>query len=470
MKFLSSIVVIAAFTLIFTSIKAQSVDISTNPSNAHVLTEGNSSHKNSPAKTKFEENGHVYVYLEDHLPVLLKAEETTGVANIDLVPVTDLVGDKKTPTLEFTKLVFTMDHNKEIGSTGKSNAKTYNNTYVQRSMESNKANWIGRISEELGNRKLNVLKEEVDLFGGRVEKEAAKFLLAAEVQHVWISIVSGQSYTFVTLKWSLFDQRKRKIVYEAEGYGFGEGKEGYRDHLDNAFTSAATHLTCSEDFLNALMGVDSGDESDTESEMEKIELKDIGDLKLDVGSNLIKRCIESTVTVKTNKGIGSGVVISEDGKILTNEHVINGASSIEVIFNNGLSLDAELLRKDRYYDVALLQISVGKGYKSLPLALGENIGYEIGDDVMAIGTPLDISYGQTVSRGIVSGNRKFEERLFIQTDVSVNSGNSGGPLINKDGRVIGLITWKIAGDSVEGVSFAVPISQTLESLNIEFVE
>lgn len=469
MKLISSLLAVSALLICVIPAYAQSVEITTNPSNAHVLTEGTAVHKSSPAKTKFQENGHVYVYLADHLPVLLKAEESNGVANLELVPVTDLIGEQKTPLIEFTKLVFNIKYDKEIGSTGKTNVKSYNNNYVQRSMESNKENWIGQITEEFKNRKLNVKSNEVDLFGGRVEKESPKFLIAAEVQDVWISIFNAKSYAFVTLKWSLFDQRKRKVVYEQVGYGFGEGREGYRDHLDNAYKTAATHLTCNEEFLNALMGVDTGD-SDEDSEMSSIEIKDIGDLKLDVGSNLIKRCIESTVTIVTNDGFGSGVIISEDGKILTNEHVINGASTIEVIFNNGLRLDAEVVRKDRYYDVALLQITVGKGYKPLPLAIGENIGYEVGDDVMAIGTPVAIDLGQTVSRGIVSGNRKHEERLFIQTDVSVSPGNSGGPLINKDGRVIGIVTLKISEDRAEGLSFAVPINQALENLKVDIIE
>jgi S1-C subfamily serine protease len=469
MKLLSSVIAFLAICLCFASVNAQSVSVTTNPPKAHVLTEGTAVHKYSPTRTKFQDKGHVYVYLEDHIPVLLKGSESSGESNLELVPVTDLIGEKKTPSVEFTKLVFNIKHDKEIGSTGKTNVKSYNNNYVQRSMESNKETWVGYIKEEFKNRKLNILSNEVDLFGGRTEKESAKFLIAAEVQDAWISVYNAKSYAFVTMKWSLFDQRKRKVVYEAVGYGFGEGKEGYRDHLDNAFKTAAIHLTCNEDFLNALMGVESGDTTADEG-MQKIELKDIGDLKLDVGSNVIKRCIESTVTIVTNDGFGSGVVISEDGKILTNEHVINGASSIEVIFNNGLRLDAEVVRKDRYYDVALLQITVGKGYKALPLALGENIGYDIGDDVMAIGTPLAIDLGQTVSRGIVSGNRKHEERLFIQTDVSVNSGNSGGPLINKDGKVIGIVTMKISGDRAEGLAFAVPIGQTLKSLNIEFID
>jgi len=459
--------VIAVLTFYSFNAQAQSVDVTTNPPKAHVLTEGTSTHKYSPAKTKFKEKGHVYVYLADHLPVLLKAEESSGVANLELVPVTDLIGEQKTPLIEFTKLVFNIKHDKEIGSTGKTNVKSYNNNYVQRSMESNKENWIGQITEEFKSRKLNIKSNEVDLFGGRAEKASAKFLIAAEVQDVWISIFNARSYAFVTIKWSLFDQRKRKVVYEQVGYGFGEGKEGYRDHLDNAYKTAATHLTCNEEFLNALMGVEVGDSDD---DMSSIEIKDVGDVKLDIGSNVIKRSIESTVTIVTNDGFGSGFVISEDGKILTNEHVINGASSIEVIFNNGLRLDAEVVRKDRYYDVAVLQITVGKGYKPLPLAIGENIGYEVGDDVMAIGTPVAIDLGQTVSRGIVSGNRKHEERLFIQTDVSVSPGNSGGPLINKDGKVIGIITLKISEDRAEGLSFAVPINQTLESLKIDVIK
>jgi len=132
-----------------------------------------------------------------------------------------------------------------------------------------------------------------------------------------------------------------------------------------------------------------------------------------------------------------------------------------------LELNAEVLRTDPYYDVALISLTSGKGYRPLPLAVGgEKPGYQVGDDVMAIGTPEFVDLGQTVSRGVVSGNRMAEDRQFIQTDVSINPGNSGGPLINSEGKVIGIVTLK-KFDS-EGIGFAVPIDQAVEALNINY--
>jgi S1-C subfamily serine protease len=453
------------------NIVAQSIEITTNPPKANVLFQGISTVKDTPTKAKFEGKGNIYVFKDNYQPVVLRNGEDTKDVNIDLVPVIDLIGAKKTPTISFSKLLITIPLNQEIGSTGLSNAKTINNIYVQRSLESGLEKWKGLIEEELELRNISIARETVDLFGGRTEKAASKFLLAAEVTDAWISIVSRRSYAFLTIRWSLYDQRLRKVVYEGEGYGFGQGPENYREHLDGAFTSAATLLSCDEEFLNVLLGTGENEEGNNVNKTEEsIEIEPVGALKIDEGSNLIKRCIESTVTVVTKDGFGSGVVISSDGKILTNSHVVEGSAYVEVVFSNGLRIDAEVIRSDSYFDVALLEIASGKGFKPLPLAVGENKNYDIGDDVMAIGTPISLDLGQTVSRGIVSGNRSHEDRLFIQTDVSVNAGNSGGPLINKEGKVIGLVTLKISDNRAEGLAFAIPISQVAETLNINVVD
>ena len=88
--------------------------------------------------------------------------------------------------------------------------------------------------------------------------------------------------------------------------------------------------------------------------------------------------------------------------------------------------------------------------------------------MFAIGTPEDISLGQSVTKGIVSGKRKFEDKIYIQTDVTINSGNSGGPLLNEKGQVVGMVTMKLVGDGVEGLGFCVPSNQIMEILNIKY--
>jgi len=172
------------------------------------------------------------------------------------------------------------------------------------------------------------------------------------------------------------------------------------------------------------------------------------------------------VTVKTEFGHGSGFIISKDGYALTNSHVIEDADQIDVIFNNKLTLPAEVISSDKTRDVTLLKI-VGGGYQPLPLNLsgGET---EIGSEVIAIGTPEDVELGQTVTKGIVSGYRNIDDKNYIQTDVSINPGNSGGALLNTDGEVIGIVVAKIVGTNVEGLGFAIPVNEAIEGLNIKF--
>lgn len=101
----------------------------------------------------------------------------------------------------------------------------------------------------------------------------------------------------------------------------------------------------------------------------------------------------------------------------------------------------------------------------LPLRLDS--GAIVGEDVIAIGAPFDAGLSHSVSKGIVSGIRSIDGKKVIQTDVAINPGNSGGPLIDSHGQVIGIVTWKVSGAGIEGLGFAVPISEAFRSLNIE---
>ncbi len=165
-----------------------------------------------------------------------------------------------------------------------------------------------------------------------------------------------------------------------------------------------------------------------------------------------------------NRGVGSGFVIRQDGLILTNNHVVEHADSIEVTFtddkNNEHSYPAEVLGTAPNYDVALLKIkSPGKWPTSY---LGDSDGMEIGDWVMAIGNPFGLSH--SVSVGIISAKQRRSIAPsgragyydFIQTDASINPGNSGGPLVNMRGEVIGINAAVNAQGS--GIGFAIPIN------------
>lgn len=157
---------------------------------------------------------------------------------------------------------------------------------------------------------------------------------------------------------------------------------------------------------------------------------------------------------RKQQGMGTGFIISPDGYILTNNHVVGGADEIMVKLSDGREIKAELKGLDDKLDIALLKIN---DVKPLPAAeLGDSDVLEVGEWVMAIGNPFGLAH--TVTAGIVSakgrviGSGPYDD--YIQTDASINPGNSGGPLFNSAGRVIGINTAIIAGG--QGIGFAIP--------------
>jgi hypothetical protein len=178
-------------------------------------------------------------------------------------------------------------------------------------------------------------------------------------------------------------------------------------------------------------------------------------------SEMLKNTTPCVVTIKTELGHGSGFFISEDGYILTNFHVIDAADKIEVITSDGFTLKAERVSISEKIDVALLKV-IGNGFKPIPLNVNNT---NSGEDVFVIGTPNNIALEQTVTKGIVSAKRNIENINFIQTDASVNSGNSGGPILNTNGCVIAITTLKKRG--ADGIALGIAINDAIEALKIE---
>ena len=187
---------------------------------------------------------------------------------------------------------------------------------------------------------------------------------------------------------------------------------------------------------------------------------------------LIESTIVSEVMGQTATGVasGSGFIMSEDGYVVTNFHVVEGATSVNVVLYDGKSLPAQLVGYDSTNDIALLKVEAN-GLS--PVVLGSSDDLIVGDQVVAIGNPLG-ELTSTLTVGYVSAKERTVSTdgtvmNMIQTDAAINSGNSGGPLFNMKGEVVGITTAKYSGSSssgasIEGIGFAIPMDDVLEEL------
>lgn len=163
------------------------------------------------------------------------------------------------------------------------------------------------------------------------------------------------------------------------------------------------------------------------------------------------------------QGSGSGIIFQDDGYIVTNQHVIDGASEISVILNTGEEFAATLVGQDTKTDLAVLKIDP-EDTQLTAATLGDSTTVQVGELAVAIGNPMGMEFSGSVTQGIISAvNRTMtiEGRTYnlLQTDAAINSGNSGGALINQYGEVIGINSVKLSSSGVEGMGFAIAISE-----------
>ena len=170
--------------------------------------------------------------------------------------------------------------------------------------------------------------------------------------------------------------------------------------------------------------------------------------------------VEIAVNLDRGQGVGTGVIFDENGHILTNWHVVEGASTITVAFEDGTIVDGELFRRDPLLDLAIIRVEQ-RGL--VPALFGDSDSLQVGEDVIAIGHALGLDGAPTVSKGVVSAlNRTILDNVggnlsgLVQTDAAINEGNSGGPLVNMRGEVVGINTVKI--NSGDRLGFSININ------------
>jgi S1-C subfamily serine protease len=175
----------------------------------------------------------------------------------------------------------------------------------------------------------------------------------------------------------------------------------------------------------------------------------------------------AVVTVFAGDALGSGFLISKDGYLLTDEHVVGSSRYVRVKFVTGREVNGEVVRVDRKRDVALVKLE-DDVYPFL--VLGESSRVQPGADVFAIGTPLEEAFGQTVTKGIVSGYGEEDGQRILRSDVSIQKGNSGGPLLDRSGVVVGLSVnaYTLLPEGIGiGLNGFIPIEEALRALTIQ---
>jgi serine protease Do len=175
-----------------------------------------------------------------------------------------------------------------------------------------------------------------------------------------------------------------------------------------------------------------------------------------------------------SEGMGSGFIINEEGYILTNYHVIQGAKEITVTLSDKTEVSATVVNYDDKKDIAMIKLKEGTKVPAIA-ELGDSDEVYPGAEVIAIGTPLSKNFAQTLTKGVISGSNRTidgqngENVNLIQTDAAINPGNSGGPLVNAKGQVIGINSMKIADSvgstTVEGIGFAIPINEVKNKID-----
>ena len=245
-------------------------------------------------------------------------------------------------------------------------------------------------------------------------------------------------------------------------FGEGDDDEDYRSFFDSYYTteeteSAVVNIPLSEESFDFRMDLNSADDAD---------------LSL---HELYERCSPSVVGISgymdgmIGYNWGTGVIISEDGLVITNTHVIDGCDRATVVLYDDSEYEALLIGYDSISDIALLKIDA----EGLPAAeFGDSADIYVGQSVAAIGNPLGEQFRMTMTDGIISAisrdiNYKGRTMTLMQTNAALNEGNSGGPLFNMRGQVIGITNMKMMSSvsSIEGIGFAIPSSTVASVVN-----
>jgi len=275
----------------------------------------------------------------------------------------------------------------------------------------------------------------------------------------------SQGEAFVEVEWQIFSRLDRQVVYTITTEGSSKVEEarptGTLDIMLNAFAIATQNLLADQGFHDLV--VRKSDDKTIKPAGNEIRLPLIANFMKPL-TNHVNDVRVAIATIYAGDGHGSGFFISTNGYILTNEHVVREAKFVKVKLATGREILGEVLKVNSRRDIALIKAEEEK-MPELPI---KNSELNIGSEVYAIGSPLDDDLNTSLSKGIISAYRVEDNLRYIQSDINVLPGNSGGPLLDENGNIIGVtVLGRIFRGVPSGINFFIPIQDALLALNIK---
>ena len=321
----------------------------------------------------------------------------------------------------------------------------------------------------------NIAGDPKDLFNANTSVSSAEYLIAGRVVKMTGNFCSDHDFWYamptnkysgemsITVEWSVLNTLTKNIVLNETITGYYKlekpEKEGITTVFENAFAISTETFAKSVKLRNLAVGKKIVTTNDNNSKKE-IKISQ-GKSQKEFNINNLKSNI---VTIRIGQGHGSGFFIGNNGYILTNAHVVGDSKSVQIITSSGMEIEGQVIRKSKSRDVSLIKVP-------LKIANSLYLKFEIPDiasDVYAAGTPINEALKTTVTKGIISNIRvdNTSGLKFIQSDASISPGNSGGPLFDKLGNVIGISVAKYNTSSAEGLGLFIPLKDAFSSIKL----
>lgn len=300
------------------------------------------------------------------------------------------------------------------------------------------------------------------LVGGRLVKSSGNICH----QHHWWD--GRPLYTFggemsLTIEWSVMNTLTKSVIIKERTTGSARLnkpiKSGIAILFEDAFADAADSFARSSKVRKVATGEQISAVSDTQVAAALSVSQGMSSEEFD-----IQNLANSIATVRVGLGHGSGFFVGQEGHLITNQHVVGNAKQVQIITSTGIEVQGEVVALSKARDVALIKTPIRTPdavYLDLDLPT-------IASEVYAVGTPLEEALSTTVTKGIVSAIRKdtASGQTFIQADAAISPGNSGGPLFNSSGNIVGVSVAKFSGNSAEGLGLFIPLADALSSVGV----